>query len=261
MATLTENITDLKRLLGNQLIDGPSFAQHPIRQSINRVFTFHDSGDYASRDYENSSISLIVKNLKEIENHDKKLLTVFRQALRSCNNDTYFGIRFEISVAASLLRSKVTFIKTERPDFALLESWDGICIECGSAHLSKSKIRIADLKYKIGSVIREKSQYDYCNASNALFIDFTNINYHGTLQETLPSVDELKHYVSDQLERSDFGSVVLWTYIINLDIRRYQWKYTRVDNKMPNPLLKRFLDALYPFGHDVTHDYGFLFRG
>jgi len=261
MASLPENITVLKGLLGKQLIEGHSFAKHPIRQSINRVLTYHDRGDYANRDYENSSLSLFAKNLKEIESHDKKLLRVFRRALQSCNDDTYFGVRFEVSMAASLIRSKVPFVKTERPDFTLLDHWDGVCIECGSAHLSEPKIRIADLKYKIGSVIREKSQYDYCNASNALFIDFTNINYHSTLQEILPGVDESKSYVADQLKRSGFGSVVLWTYIINLDIQKYEWKYTRIDNKMPNQLLMRFLDTLYPFGHDVTHNYGFLSKG
>ena len=261
MGTLAENITDLKRLFGKQFIDGTSFAQHPIRQSIKRVLMFHEAGDYANRDYENSSISLLVKNLKEISSYDKKLFKVFRPALQSCNNDTYFGIRFEVSMAASLVRNGVPFVKTERPDFTLLKDWDGVCIECGSAHLSKLRTRIADLKYKIGSVIREKSQNDYCNINNALFVDFTNINYHSTLQEILPNVDELKDYVSEQLDHSDFGSIVLWTYIINLDVKRYQWKYTRVDNRMPNPLLKKLLDALYPFGRDVTHDYGFLPRG
>lgn len=261
MATLAENVADLRRLLGKTVIDGRPFAAHPIRQSIAQILTYHNNGDYAGRDYENSSISMLVKNLKEIEGHDEKLLKVFRRALQSCNNDTYFGVRFEVSMAASLVRSNVPFAKTERPDFTLLGTWDGISIECGSAHLSGRRIAASDLKYKIGSVVRDKSQYDYCSAGNALFIDFTNINYHSTLEEILPSVDELKRYVSDQLEHDDFGSVVLWTYIVNLDVGRYQWKYTRVDNKMPNHLLKKFLDTLYPFGHDVTHEYGFLSRG
>lgn len=222
MASLAENIADLKGILGKQLIEGPSFAKHPIRQSINRVLTYHGSGDYANRDYANSSISLLAKNLKKIENQDRKLLRVFRRALQACNDDTYFGVRFEVSMAASLIQNKVPFVKTERPDFTLLDRWHGVCIECGSVHLSEPKVGIADLKYKIGSVIREKSQYDYCNAGSALFIDFTNINYHSTLQEILPSVNELKSYVADQLKRSGFGSVALWTYIINLDIRKYQ---------------------------------------
>lgn len=261
MSTLARNITDLKRLFGKQLIETPSFARHPIRRSIERVLTYHNSGDYANRDYENSAISLLAKNLKEIESHDKNLLRIFQRALRSCNNDTYLGIRFEVSMAASLIRHKVPFVKSERPDFRLLDYWDGVCIECGSAHLSEPKIKIADLKYKIGSAIRAKSQYEYCNAASALFIDFTNINYYSMLREILPGMNELKSYVADQLERSGFGSVVLWTYIINLDIRKYQWKYTRVDNEMPNQLLMEFLGTLYPFGHDVTHNYGFLSMG
>lgn len=261
MGSLAENIADLKKLLGKQVVEEASYAKHPIRQSIDRVLTYHDSGDYASRDYENSSLSLFVKNLNEIRSHDKKLLRLFRGALQSCNSDTYFGYRFEVSVASSLIRGQVPFVKMERPDFRLLDQWDGLCIECGSTHLSEPKLGIADLKYKVGSVIREKSQHDYCDAGSALFIDFTNINYHSTLQEILPGVNELKGYVADQLQVSGFGSVILWTYIVNLDTRRYQWKYTRIDNKLARQLLVVFLDTLYPFGYDVTHNYGFLSTG
>ena len=261
LGTLAENIAELKKLFGEEVMEGASFAEHPIRQSVSRVLSYHGIGDHAGRDYENSSISLLVKNLEEIRTHDDELLRLFRDVLQSCNDDTYSGIRFEISVAASLIRRKVPFEKTERPDFRLRDEWDGLSIECGSAHLSKPKTRIADLKYKVGSVIREKSQQEYCSASTALFIDFTNINYHDMLQQTRPGVDELKTYVARQLRHSAFGSIVMWTYILNLDTRKYQWKYTRVDASRPERTLVRFLQALYPFGQDVTHAYGFLRTG
>ena len=120
MATYYENIAELNKLLGKNFMNLNRNAQHPLRQSLARVLEFHRHDDYFNRDYENSAISLLVKNLKEIEVHDRKLLKILRKTLMKSNDDTYFGIRLEISVAASLIRNNVPFNKTEQPDFILL---------------------------------------------------------------------------------------------------------------------------------------------
>lgn len=263
MGTLNENVAELRRLLGIGLINGRYTAQHPIRKCVERVLEFHNKRDYASRDYENARLALLAKNLREIEGYDNVnvLLNVFRKALIRSNDDTYFGIRFEVSTAASLIRSGTPFAKSESPDFVLTDRLVGAFIECGSAHLSKPKPGIADLKYKIGSVVRDKSRHDYCHEGTALFIDFTNINYHNKNNESMPSVHEWRDYLQQLLQSANFGSIVLWTYIINMDKNKYQWKYTRADAKDPNKALVEFLNAAYPFGHDVTHTYAFLRQG
>ena len=263
MGTLNENLGELRKLLCNWLINGRSTTQHPIRKCVERVLEFHNKRDYASRDYENAILSLLVKNLREIEGYDndKVPLNVFRKELIRSNDDTYFGIRFEVSTAASLIRSGIPFAKSESPDFTLIDRLVGAFIECGSAHLSKPKPEIADLKYKIGSVVRDKSRHDYCHENTALFIDFTNINYHNKNNESMPSLHEWSGYLQQLLQSANFGSIVLWTYIINRDKNKYQWKYTRVDAKDPSKALVEFLNTAYPFGHDVTHTYAFLRQG
>jgi len=254
-------VIQLKRLLGNNLVVGKSQSAHPIRQSITRVIQFHNADDYRCRDHENASISLLAENLDEVERHDKHLFKLLRRSLLHCNHDTYYGIRFEISVAAKLIREDIPFVKGESPDFALLGEYRGICIECGSAHISSPTPIFHDLKYKISAVIHEKSKSEYCHNRTALFIDFTNINYHGALARNLPSKEQITTYVKDELQSTDFGSVLLYTYIINEDINAYQWKYTRVDAENVSETLAKYLDLSCPYGEDRTHDYDFLPRG
>ena len=261
MGTLNENIAELRRLLGIGLLNGGSMAQHPLRQCVGRVLEFHNKRDYASRDYENAILSLLVKNLREIEGYDKVLLNVFRKALIRSNDDTYFGIRFEVSTAASLIRSDTSFAKSESPDFVLTDSFVGAFIECGSAHLSMPKPGIVDLKYKIRRIVKDKSRHGYCHEGTALFVDFTNINYHSKNKENMPTVHEWIDYLQQLLQSANFGCIVLWTYIINRDENKYQWKYTRADAKNPSKALVGFLNAVYPFGHDVTHTYAFHRQG
>jgi hypothetical protein len=260
MATLEENCAELTRLLGRDLIERASSSQPPIRQAIRSVLDFHKKKDYAQRDYVNTTLALLVKNLREIEAHDKSLLTQFRKVLRTANEDTYFGARFEISVAASLVRHKIPFLKSERPDFVLVKEFDGVSIECGTAHLAKPKPTAADLIYKIGTIVNRKSEQGYCNAGTSLFIDFTNINYHSLTNKAMLTNDQLKSYVAQALATSMFGGAVLFMYMLNLDSNRYQHKYHRVDGAHPSKLLLKFLNAAYPFGEDRTHSYGFMPR-
>lgn len=261
MGNYAENLSELQRLLGEDFISAKVTAQHPLRKALERVLDYHRENDYLNRDYENGMISLLVKNLKEIEQHDTKLSRVLKRHLKKSDADTYFGIRLEVSVAASLIRHNIPFRKTEHPDFTLCSQFEGATIECGSAHLSESKPGLKDLKYKIGSAINEKVKKDYCNHGLALFIDFTNINYYSKINESLIGNDELKNFIRSILNSANIGSILMWTFMINKDLNQYQWKYHSVDNNNPNGQLLEFLNSNYPFGVDITHSYDFPIRG
>jgi hypothetical protein len=258
MATLEENRLELTRLLGRHFVERASFSKRPIPGAIGNVVEFHQKTDYAQRDYVNATLSLLVKNLREIEAHDEALLTQFRKMLRAANEDTYFGVRLEVSIAASLIRHKIAFLKSDPPDFVLTGGFNGVSIECGSAHLTGPKPTGSDLTYKIGSVIKEKSGKSYCNACTCLFIHFTNVNFHSLTNKAILTNAQLKRCVAEELACTSFGSVVLFTYLVNRDLSRYQQKYHRVDGANPSKVLLGFLNAMYPFGEDSTHDFGFL---
>jgi hypothetical protein len=257
MGNLDENINELKTLLGERFIKDNTFNKHPIRQAIDSVLIHHANKDFASRDYINGIITMLVKNLQEVKNGDEKTFKTFSKSIVNSNDDTYFGIRMEISTAASLIRYNIEFEKTESPDFTLGGEWTGLFIECGSVHLSQVKDSSKDLKYKISSVLKEKGRKVYDNDSTALFVDFTNINFQNMVKHFTQEESNLKNYVYHILKGLKFGSVILFFYMVNMDSNKYQWKYHRIDNTYPHELLVKFLNSTYPLGRDVTHKYGF----
>ncbi len=51
-----------------------------------------------------------------------------------------------------------------------------------------------------------------------------------------------------------FGSIVLFMYLVNSDLGRFESNYIRVDHDVIDSDLKRFLDACFPSGsHDVAN--------
>ena len=257
MGKLDENTNELKTLLGERFIKDNTFSKHPIMQAVESVLIHHNNKDFASRDYINGIITMLVKNLREVKNGDEKTFKTLRKSLLNSNDDTYFGIRMEISTAASLVRHNIEFEKTESPDFTLGGEWTGLFIECGSIHLSREKDSSKDLKYKISSVLKEKGRKVYSNDSTALFVDITNINFHNMVKYFTEEESDLKNYVYHILKDLKFGSVILFFYMVNIDSNRYEWKYHRIDNANPHEVLYKYLNSTYSLGRDVTHKYGF----
>ncbi len=259
MGDYYQNRAQLTRYLGRGVIQTSGKAMHPVAQSLKKIPEYHSQNNFFMRDFENALLSLLVKNLDEIASYDQGTLKKLIGVLKNCNQDTYFGARLEVSVCASLVRAKISFEKTEHPDFTLQGEFLGTNLECTSAHLSKPKD--GDLDYKIVSAINEKSGFDYATRCTALFVDFTNINFHSMSHggpSKIRSGNELKKYLQMSVASSGYGSILVWTTMANLDMTpyRYQWKYTRIDNK-PSRTLSSFLDKIYPLGEDRTHSYDF----
>lgn len=198
---------------------------------------------------------MLVKHLKEIEQFDKALLRKFKKEmlahLRTTNAfDNYFGIRCEINIAASLIRKGVDFKKSESPDFVINRG--NLFIECGSTHVSKPK---PSSKFKIGSVINQKSKKAYANSKTALFIDITNI-IHNELNTNNNTLEDLvvieKAYIKDVLVNSKFGNVTIFTYRHNRESNYFESTYARIDNNHIDSHLSVFLDEHYPITNQTV---------
>lgn len=174
------------------------------------------------------------------------MLTSFLRGLRSERIDDYIGTRCEVGTACTLILNKVPFTKTESPDFTITEAEGPFYVECSSAHLSKAKN--ADLRYKIQSVIRKKSLKNYCNDRTALFVEFTNIQFHSQTTKVKLGPINVKPYVPAIVNDTKFGSVFLFTFIANLDkpVSKGAWYWVRFDNKTANPDFIEFLNRTYP---------------
>ena len=238
----------LSELLGTRFIMKESLNS-PVGRALANIIAYHNSGRYEERDYELARLDMLVKHLKEIKEHDESLLNYFRRKINR-NDVSYYGFRFEVAIASSLIRKKVSFIKRESPDFEILYAGKKIYIETVSVHITSSKLR--NLKIKIKNAISRKSRKPYCKPDTALFVDATNIFYHSLVRNQLLLIEELKEYVSGILEDVGFGSIVIFVYVLNKELRRYELNYIRIDNEIIDPTLRIFLDNYYPIkGHEV----------
>ena len=192
MATLNQNISNLEGLLSPVIINSKRYSSHPIRRCIDLVLQHHFNNQPILRDYENCRLSLLVKNLKEIKTQNENLFNKFKRDILRANKDTYYGLRLEISVAASLIRSKISFYKSESPDFILDKPFKKASIECGSLHLTRTFSTNDDLNRKIESVIRQKAKKDYCHKASAIFIDVTNIHHFDAGKQNIIKIKQFE---------------------------------------------------------------------
>ena len=113
-----------------------------------------------------------------------------------------------------------TFKKTESPDFTFAQFF----IECGSIHITRTTSTSDDFNNKIESVLRKKSIKRYCHSRTALFVDATNLLYYVSKNNISGSLSIDKKFLAELLNSYPFGSLVVWTFIINPEANKYQWK-------------------------------------
>ena len=252
------SVAELSRLLGLRFIwDGREYksvgARTPIGEAILMVGVYHNNHDYSNRNVEIAKLSMLVKHLQTIEKHDQTLLIEFKRKIRNTRKNwgTYFGVRMEMNIAASLIQRSVNFVKTESPDFTISEY--GVYMECVSAH--KSDGGSASLIDKIRSAILEKSNKAYCNSSTVLCMDITNISATNeeSENELLASKDGMQRMVKQNLSdtNSDYGSVLLFSYFMDMN-DCFHSGYWRTDNDNITPALLGFLNKYFPIGEFKT---------
>jgi hypothetical protein len=220
---------------------------------MTEILEHHNAGRYLQRDVELQRMGLLAKELGEIQMAEPNVLKLFRRAIfRAKDSDDFFGIRFEVNVAATLIRNSVQFTKSESPDFGIVEDTIGLGIECTSARLREAKPS-RNLYYKIEAKVNEKERKPYSSSGTALFVDITNLAFHSVATSqgltTLLDRERLRRLV----QTHSFGSIALFNFLWNNDLNRYESAYIRIDHSAIPEQLKRVLDKFIPFG---THDLG-----
>ncbi|RVT76628.1 hypothetical protein EOD40_08990 [Flavobacterium sufflavum] len=118
--------------------------------------------------------------LSTIKNSSQDEWKIWRRRLvNNKENVGIFGDIFELYMNWTLVQKKITYKKSERPDFSINYNNKEIYIECTSAQFNFDKVPTKNqILKKLKSVIRGKMIKEYMNSSTALFIDITNLNYH-----------------------------------------------------------------------------------
>lgn len=251
--------------LGNALhlrfVPGSTGNQTVVGKVLANILKLHNAREFRERDVALARMGFLIKHLDEIGESKPELLEDFRQSIvQAKGTDNFFGTRFEVNVAASLVREDISFIKREAPDFEVLEPYQGTAIECTSARIRKDG-PAKDFFYKVRSKCREKTNKDFADLDTALFIDVTN-----TLYTSLRRGSEVGAFFDrERLERvvgaSGFGNLTLFTYLVNNDLDRIESNYIRADHKSISTSLSSLLDDAFPFGSHPVPNFTVPYEG
>ncbi len=195
-----------------------------------------------------TKLAYFCKHLGEIEGHSMDMLRQFRQGFRRAITSSQFhGLRFEVYVAASLLRKQIRFEKSEAPDFIIYQP--SFCIECSSVRIDSPKQ--SDLSYKVASVIRKKMKSASHRPDVALFIDITNVFHNSPLEY----INQIRPAAFKAVSESNFCSTILFLHQFNGDIGQYETAYLREDSPRIEPQFKSLLDLHYPVGSHKVYNF------
>lgn len=242
-------VSELSRLLKTRFTPKRPGAT-ALGQSLAQIMMLHLAGEYVGRDIEFVRVKFLVTQLQRIEGVEPAILRKLVKPLKVARNiDRFYGIRFEVNIAATLIRNEIQFDKQETPDFRVHWRAIQLGIECAGLHIRKAKER-EDYLYKIDSKIFEKEKQSYCNNQTGLFLDITNLAYHAYARGVTWTKEQLRHRVSDSVANSSFGSVTCFTYLFNADLDRFQSSYVRVDHPRISDDLRAFMDRVFPVGQE-----------
>lgn len=244
--------SELAELLDTQFLPGENDQiTDYIRDMGEETIRLHNAGEYERRDYNLLRMKMFAKHLSEVKDGREELFEEFKEELKKEDYDNYFGTRFEIDIAASLIRKEIDFNHPDPPDFDIQDK--DVAVECQSAHFSGGDRTIAE---KIKQTIGSKSDKDYYNESSALFVDVTNIYFNSADRDVDISREKVEEWVRETFEVFDreIGSVILFTYVADASSQGsgLNHSYLRFDNQENEPTeeLVDFLDEYWPKGNE-----------
>ena len=234
---------ELSRLLELSSQGDDPISTGPVGELLRHFVERLDGADERTIEARLLRLQLLAEHLLAIERHDRALLDGFKRELRNRPEEgDFYGIRCEIATAAMLIERGINFTKRESPDFELPVDGDTLFIECGSAHLSKPANR--DIAYKVGSVVNQKKAKPYCTPKLALFAEVTNILAQSHLRRAFDVL--IRPFVEREMAGSGLGSVLLFMFVYDHDVRDYAHHYVRIDNGCIDEGLRTFLDRHFP---------------
>lgn len=216
------------------------------------VLQLHRNQNTLARDYELARLAMFAKHLTEVHENNTKLFNQYKQELNEIGYDRYFGVRFELDTAASLIRKDVAYEHPDPPDFVIQREQGEIAIECTTSHFSGGE-RTAREKYT--QFLTSKSSKDYFNEGTALFVDVTNIDYSEahTDEPNKISSEEEKKWVRECSDNFnlDIGSVILFRYVGHGTGVGHHYRRCDIQENISQEL-REFLDDYYPISEVST---------
>jgi len=201
-------------------------------------------------------VQFVLEDLDLIKKYDTSQFNYFRRELRrkQLPEETYFGLRLEIRISASLITKNIKFTKSETPDFIINDKQLGI--ECTSTHISlSSNIKPQEVLYKIQAVINKKNEYEYKTSKTILMIDVSNLLFHEGNEycnKILADRDNSYPVLEKDVNDSKFFSLIYFSYawvpVEGSNGATLHNLYYRIDSKKIDKNTMMFLDTHFPLG-------------
>jgi hypothetical protein len=243
--SLTNIVRDLRHLLRRPRLGTTAAGT----DALNRQLLELESDALADADeddlhFELLQLALLRDDLFTVQNHDTETMRRVRRKLVA-DEDTFFGARCEVTVAAKLSGSQYHFRYDADglPDFALTDLPD-VGIECTSRHRRDG----SNLLRRIEHAIAQKSQKPYASTSTGLVIEITNLQAWSVDRdgEALGG-SVLQEFLETQVVDRGLGSVVLLAVLYDHHQRLvHRVVPNRADHPMIDTGLLSVLNRLWP---------------
>jgi hypothetical protein len=107
----------LGHMLGMRFGTNRPNAATPVGKDLLAAMANHDAGRFAERDYALYRLAFFARHLHEVQLKRPELFRIFRRRIKKSRSDEeFYGIRFEIKMASTLVRHNVAFKMPEPPD-------------------------------------------------------------------------------------------------------------------------------------------------
>lgn len=227
----------------------------PVEKALYVIATHHAKGQHDARNIELERMFALVKDLKVIRHYKPALFRKFkRELIGTGTTDSFFGTRFEVTIAKGLIAKSINFDKADPPDadFEIRRDGRRIFIECGSARIRQDAT--GDISYKVASKIKEKSAKPYAKSTTALFLDLTNLLYSSMNTQFELYTAKAEEIAMNAVNSSGFGAIALFFYLFNRQTNWYGCGYVRADSSNIDSDLKILLDDIIPDGELITYE-------
>jgi len=229
--------------------NGTDSIEDQIRQDKSQIIEFLESGETDRARWHINRLAMFAKHLQEVRESDQELFLKFKEELISDQGGDYYGTRFELDIAASLLRKGHSFDHIDPPDFRIDFGSGDVDIEATSVHFAGGDRTIEE---KVKSAIYRKTNSAYSHRNGAIFIDTTNIQFAAFERGKRLDGDVLEEWAKEVYQNFpsvEVGSVVFFVYLVEREDDSQtglHHNYQRTDRRKIGTELQEFLDQEYP---------------
>ena len=210
-----------------------------------------NDGDFRAVSFNTLRMRFLLHKLTKLKKLKPKNFNLHKNDLLSQKDtDGFYGFRFEVDIAFSLLEKGIDFEKSERPDFKLDLKGKNLFIECTSVRSRGGNTDYGNLKKKVIDTIGGKEAKPYSNSVTILAIDVTNVFYNVKPENWQTFYDELFEHVKKHSKDDKYGAILMFVTVFSQKTNQIKSTFCRTNSENIDEDLKAFVEKYFPYRKD-----------